>query len=343
MEFIHNFMRFIITLLNYLFGRALVPQVAQPEIIVECHGCRRSKDEEGKRLNLTFCAECRLVKFCSAKCKSDNRSKHKIDCRKGEIKILSDKVEELACELRNYSEFGEPPENLFEMSVGRFWGMIDTRDYCRARYKLANELCKIGSEENCKESYEAALSHYLELLRLSPTDNLGLRFKVPFVLLNLNRDQDSYDFVKWWLTVDPNRVNIILSCSREGDWPYMTNQNMLEDLSKALKKRSTGPHFAAALALIKSRLIENCENFGLHNPHVGKEQAKHLRGYLRQIDCHILARMYAEPYLNFAFSFLGQTNSSDGDFTEEDILIEDSKRLFENNEVAKKEILKIFS
>lgn len=38
------------------------------------------------------------------------------------------------------------------------------------------------------------------MLRLCRSDNLGVRDLVPPLLIRLNRDQECYDFIKWWLT-----------------------------------------------------------------------------------------------------------------------------------------------
>lgn len=53
-------------------------------------------------------------------------------------------------------------------------------------------------------SVKEALDHLRDMLRLCRGDNLGLRDMVPVIMLRLDRDQQCYDFVKWWATLDSN-------------------------------------------------------------------------------------------------------------------------------------------
>ncbi len=106
-----------------------------------CYGCCLIEN-----INLKTCGRCHLAKYCSEKCQKEDYPNHKKDCRK--IKKLMDNVEGLAEELRCYSDFGQPAENYFETHVGRFWGFIETRDYCRARLELADELYRVTMLKN---------------------------------------------------------------------------------------------------------------------------------------------------------------------------------------------------
>lgn len=56
----------------------------------------------------------------------------------------------------------------FEEHVGRFWGIIESRPYMRAREGLADVLWHLDERE-------AAIDHRQELLRLNPNDNQGGR------------------------------------------------------------------------------------------------------------------------------------------------------------------------
>ncbi len=100
------------------------------------------------------------------------------------------------------------------------------------------------------------MAHYLELLRLNHSDNQGIRHKVPFLLLSLNRDEDAYNFIKWWETIDPegNYDWGEPPASQEGEWMYLKSQDTQEDLLKIAKDVDCLP-FLAALVLIKARII----------------------------------------------------------------------------------------
>lgn len=64
----------------------------------------------------------------------------------------------------------------FSEFEGEFWGHLDTRPYMRARAGLAVEILRAGKSNE-------AIAHWNELLRLSPNDNLGVRYLLVFELL----------------------------------------------------------------------------------------------------------------------------------------------------------------
>lgn len=65
------------------------------------------------------------------------------------------------------------------------------------RYDLVLKLLNIRTGE----AVEAALDHLLDMLRLCRADNGGHRSQVPALYLRLGRDQEAYDFIKWWADV----------------------------------------------------------------------------------------------------------------------------------------------
>lgn len=71
----------------------------------------------------------------------------------------------------------------FEEDVGRFWGLLETRPYMRARAALAETLWALGQREE-------AVEHQRNLLRLNPNDNQGLRYRQAEWLLWLERDEE---------------------------------------------------------------------------------------------------------------------------------------------------------
>jgi tetratricopeptide (TPR) repeat protein len=74
-------------------------------------------------------------------------------------------------ELRRIVALGEQDlgARFFEENRGRFWGVMETRPYMRARAKLAEELHKARRTSEAMAEYEALLS-------LNPNDNQGLRY-----------------------------------------------------------------------------------------------------------------------------------------------------------------------
>jgi tetratricopeptide (TPR) repeat protein len=71
----------------------------------------------------------------------------------------------------------------FRIGVGRFWGLLDTRPYMRARLGLAHSLWTAGRREE-------AVQHLQDMLRLNPTDNQGVRYTLAGFLVFLDRDGD---------------------------------------------------------------------------------------------------------------------------------------------------------
>lgn len=57
----------------------------------------------------------------------------------------------------------------FSEFLGRFWGVVVTRPYMRARSGLARALWELGKRDE-------AISHYRAMLELNPGDNQGIRY-----------------------------------------------------------------------------------------------------------------------------------------------------------------------
>jgi tetratricopeptide (TPR) repeat protein len=71
----------------------------------------------------------------------------------------------------------------FRTGLGRFWGLLETRPYMRARLGLAHSLWTAGRREE-------AVQHLQDMLRLNPGDNQGVRSTLAGFLLFLDRDDD---------------------------------------------------------------------------------------------------------------------------------------------------------
>lgn len=69
----------------------------------------------------------------------------------------------------------------FNEGVGYFWGATETRPYMRAREGLAECLWLQGKRKQ-------AIEHYLDMLRLNPNDNQGVRYVLATLLLKEGAD-----------------------------------------------------------------------------------------------------------------------------------------------------------
>ena len=71
----------------------------------------------------------------------------------------------------------------FQRDVGHFWGLLETRPYMRARLGLAHALWTAGRRDE-------AVQHLMDMIRLNPSDNQGVRYTLAGFFLFLDRDND---------------------------------------------------------------------------------------------------------------------------------------------------------
>ncbi|EGZ23882.1 hypothetical protein PHYSODRAFT_254862 [Phytophthora sojae] len=141
------------------------------------------------------------------------------------------------------------PANAFETHVGHFWGIQSTRPYMRAKLEVIRTLSTIAS----RSAIEAALTEAQDCMRLCRSDNLGIREVIPTLLLLLDRYQEAYDFIKWYVTSgdDPHY-----------DWgnmdlPFLNvhGADMTEKLPSSMQ-RGRNVLFSSSLVYIKMMLAK---------------------------------------------------------------------------------------
>ncbi|KAI0559954.1 hypothetical protein FGB62_130g034 [Gracilaria domingensis] len=157
----------------------------------------------------------------------------------------------------------DPPRNIFQQHGGHFWGVLETRDCCRARCELANEIEHMAHWYEVAPLLEFALTHRLELLRLMVSDNLGSRDVVPFTMLRLNQDERCAAFITHWLRrvcahgSDEQSIGELHEQSAEGDWLY-GNADCYADVFETVRNADPDQVSIAmliALCIIKLRII----------------------------------------------------------------------------------------
>ncbi|KAK1215710.1 hypothetical protein PQX77_021672 [Marasmius sp. AFHP31] len=196
--------------------------------------------------NLQRCSSCKAVFYCNRDHQVSDHPAHKAVCNK--ITKAQAKLDAKETKLRNHPGDFMTPANPFETSVGHFWGILNTRDYMRARSALLHELLKV----NTRQAVQSALDHILNMLRLCRSDNIGVRSIAPALYLRLGRDQDCYDFCKWWATCDPDG---------HYDWgnmelPYLSTKDadVFEPANPFLKRFPDLAH-TVSITLLKIRLL----------------------------------------------------------------------------------------
>ncbi|KPI35978.1 uncharacterized protein AB675_10474 [Cyphellophora attinorum] len=153
-------------------------------------------DAEGK---LSRCSACRVGRYCSREHQLQDRERHKLGCR--DIKVLRAQLQVDDHDLRNTTD-PTTSANAFDLDVGRFWEFEMTRQYICTRFMVA-DLCRLaGTLDGTVE----AIEHMQDMLRLCDSDHLDLRYAIPPMMLQLDRDQECYNFIKWWQTrhIDDN-------------------------------------------------------------------------------------------------------------------------------------------
>lgn len=167
----------------------MAPQLQPPA----CEVCKAKEP-------LQPCRHCEAVYYCSEEHWSLDYPNHIDPCG-----IVCERREALVNEeidLRNMPAGPLTPSDVFNTCRGRFWGIIETRPYMRARVALADSLIvQFGTVGGRASAVQESLDHLIELVHLSRSDNLGVRDLIPGQLLRLQRDQDALDFMQFWNSV----------------------------------------------------------------------------------------------------------------------------------------------
>ena len=115
-----------------------------------------------------------------------------------------------------------------------------------------------------RNAVQTALNHLLDMLRLCRSDNMGVRDLVPLLYIRLDKDQECYDFIKWWHVCDPDG---------KYDWGDMSLPNLNiknADVTERLKgfddaRFGSLPH-AGMMCLVKFRLLQNLREIQKFQP-----------------------------------------------------------------------------
>ncbi|CAK7226512.1 hypothetical protein SBRCBS47491_006256 [Sporothrix bragantina] len=199
-----------------------------------------------------LCTGCRAVRYCGHDHQTQNWPKHKLNCIN--FKRMRKNVAKEEQYLLNGREGFMTPDNAFESHVGQFWSVMATRDYVRALFTLGTNLRTMNTPDSVREG----LDHMLELLRLDRRDGMGQRDFAPAMMLRLDKDQECYDFLKWWAINDPDA---------SGDWgdmslPYLDlhGADVMEDPEFLMRDSNFSLDHLTMFLLLKLKLLVDVRN-----------------------------------------------------------------------------------
>lgn len=211
---------------------------------------------------LLCCSRCHTAWYCNSRCQKADYPLHKEIC----VSIAQNlkRVEQRAVPLRNM-RVRVLSENFFETQVGTFGRDPETSAYMEARGELAENYMRAAYVADIKAVWDTAIFHILELLRLDATGPMNWLDLLPFMLLNVHRDDDTYTFIRYWMRIKVAReVNMIEAMrrhilSKEGDWIYPRAKNCrfldIFDEFPNVNYRDVPLSFLVALLIIKCRIV----------------------------------------------------------------------------------------
>jgi len=228
------------------------------------------------------CSRCGVVYYCSTEHQKEHFASHSSVCKRFDKEMKICKMEEE--KLKDLEDMGGHRVNCFEDEhyIGEFWSIIETRNYMRARVSLVKTLEEFGTSS----SLQLAVNHIFDMLRLCRGDNLGMRDIMPGLLLSLNKFQECYDFIIWWMTFPDGKY----------DWgdislPFLHfhNENMNEKInSKCLEKYVDLSHL---VALIRIKINSLHEEKNEDQKEILNEQIKELIAFLQTRNKHFIPGM----------------------------------------------------
>jgi hypothetical protein len=238
--------------------------------LVETRYCQACFTPESQAVGrLRRCSRCQLVHYCNPDCQKRDFREHKYVCKEVQkwTELTNEEGQSIGAGARHR---GDDPKSLYDLCVGRFDSVHETMPYIKARDTLAKRILTIAIELETKEALNQAAFHHVEISRLCHLDDdIFCRYKIPFILLSLNRDEDACDFCLYWMmrpvwaSVDEilgeYRPDHIHENSKEGDWiyPHEENSCYTDSISEysGTQIKMMSPVYLFALCIIKMRLV----------------------------------------------------------------------------------------
>jgi len=159
----------------------------------------------------------------------------------------------------------------------------------RASFVSVKLLSDMAREHKSYYGLEIALDAYLDLIMKLQPFKLYLRALVPLLMIQLGRDDDAYNFIKFWLKNTPKSCDFQISedgLFLEKDLPFtectMKDQDKNEDIFEVLGIGLEKPYFIYVTFFISLAIIKKNNFDATKDP----KQMEHFKKTLKYIKCH---------------------------------------------------------
>ncbi|PWY72275.1 hypothetical protein BO70DRAFT_413915 [Aspergillus heteromorphus CBS 117.55] len=265
--------------LSCLFPRVKGKTVASQPLPVGCGQC-------GKTVDLKLCGSCRAMHYCSSEHQMMHHATHRPTCelvRKARERFKFEEGQAMiACDgpinLANVNDtFGA------DYLVVHFY----LNGYLNSRQSLIRSLQHIRT----RTAVEEQLRHLMGVLEIMRSDEMGLRFLIPALMLRLNEDQKCYDFMKWYSLQGSRRYD----AWSNPDMPFLDlkDADAFEDVTFVadewnINPISQGINSAITLGLLKLRIILDLQTLQASAAAIGRylpvELLVMIQGYVVRSD-----------------------------------------------------------
>jgi hypothetical protein len=185
--------------------------------------------------HLSLCAGCKAIKYCGVDHQKQDRPSHKSIC-----KAISKRTAALVQERHETA--------LFNAHGGGLSALLGSGSLLGPLLKLAHTYLQIDTQI----AVQLGLDLLLEMVDITKDPKTGTANLVPACFLRLGRDQEAYDYMKWWVTSPAPKGPFGPSPQL---WASITEQaDVFEDVG-LFKEKCPSLSFMVALTLLKLRLL----------------------------------------------------------------------------------------
>jgi hypothetical protein len=210
--------------------------------------------------HLSLCAGCKAIKYCGVDHQKQDRTSHKSTC-----KVISKRTATLVQERHETA--------LFNAHGGGLSALLGSGSLLDPLLKLAQAYLQIDTQI----AVQLGLDLLLEMVDITKDPKTGTADLVPTCFLRLGRDQEAYDYMKWWVTSPAPKGPFGPSPQM---WASVTEKaDIFEDVGLFKGKYPT-MSFMVALTLLKLRLLVDLQTLQ-RSTKVGRDMTQEILDKVR--------------------------------------------------------------